>query len=199
MLWLWGAHNKANKRLHGQPSEDPLFPKIQFPSQVTCAKCHKAGSTNAHPIWDKDEVLNFLIHMYREENIKQDVLKTLPEKSTKLQGDSERNDQNTHELDWWENNLRKQDLRKIQELRSKRKKSLEGRIVKREWVRPQLKSRRESSAYMAKSEGSSWGLLSGIDLGMCMMFYFVCAIIILLMYYHFTVRRNWKPCGFLPV
>ncbi|XP_041368961.1 sulfhydryl oxidase 2-like isoform X2 [Gigantopelta aegis] len=152
VLWLWSAHNKANKRLHGQPSEDPLFPKIQFPSQTTCPKCHKAGSTNTHPIWDKDEVLNFMVHMYREENIRHDVSKKPTDQGTNnhiLEG--ERTSRVTEELDWWEKQQRKQDLHKIQELRSKKKKSLEERFVKRESTDPRLHRRGAKKTIILKA------------------------------------------------
>ncbi|GBP07751.1 Sulfhydryl oxidase 1 [Eumeta japonica] len=32
VLWLWEAHNEVNNRLAGDATEDPKFPKIQFPS-----------------------------------------------------------------------------------------------------------------------------------------------------------------------
>uniref|UniRef100_A0A915EBI0 Sulfhydryl oxidase n=1 Tax=Ditylenchus dipsaci TaxID=166011 RepID=A0A915EBI0_9BILA len=36
VLWLWRAHNNVNKRLAGETSEDPKFPKQQFP-RPSCA------------------------------------------------------------------------------------------------------------------------------------------------------------------
>lgn len=32
VLWLWSAHNEVNKRLAGDETEDPEFPKVQFPT-----------------------------------------------------------------------------------------------------------------------------------------------------------------------
>lgn len=39
VMWLWSAHNKANKRLKGELSEDPSHRKIQFPSKTACSNC----------------------------------------------------------------------------------------------------------------------------------------------------------------
>ena len=36
VLWLWSTHNSVNKRLAGSITEDPSFPKIQFPSKGEC-------------------------------------------------------------------------------------------------------------------------------------------------------------------
>ena len=33
VLWLWESHNEVNDRLKADETEDPEFPKIQFPSK----------------------------------------------------------------------------------------------------------------------------------------------------------------------
>lgn len=64
VLWLWRAHNEANKRLSGDLTEDPEHVKIQFPSHNTCPLCrNKDGS------WNVDEVMNHLNQVYGEQNI----------------------------------------------------------------------------------------------------------------------------------
>ncbi|XP_030765654.1 sulfhydryl oxidase 2-like [Sitophilus oryzae] len=65
ILWLWMAHNEVNKRLSGDLSEDPEFPKIQFPSQDNCPACHKPDGS-----WNEPEVLKYLKHMYSSINIR---------------------------------------------------------------------------------------------------------------------------------
>uniref|UniRef100_A0A336K3J4 Sulfhydryl oxidase n=1 Tax=Culicoides sonorensis TaxID=179676 RepID=A0A336K3J4_CULSO len=64
VLWLWNAHNEVNKRLSGDLTEDPEFPKQQFP--VNCEACRKSMS-NVHGhqilgeiVWHKGEVLKYL-------------------------------------------------------------------------------------------------------------------------------------------
>lgn len=74
ILWLWEAHNEVNNRLAGDITEDSNFPKIQFPSHVTCAECrHSIQSTtsNGTPIidWNKPRVLEYLKHIYSYEQL----------------------------------------------------------------------------------------------------------------------------------
>ncbi|XP_055858943.1 sulfhydryl oxidase 1 [Episyrphus balteatus] len=62
VLWLWDAHNEVNARLAGDDTEDPQFPKLQFPTKESCQLCQKnASSSNSQPpVWDRAAVLNFL-------------------------------------------------------------------------------------------------------------------------------------------
>lgn len=59
VLWLWRAHNKVNARLAGDGSEDPGFPKVQFPVSALCPDCHHADGT-----WNEMKVLDYLVRMY---------------------------------------------------------------------------------------------------------------------------------------
>lgn len=65
ILWLWKAHNKANKRLHGDDSEDPKHPKIQFPSKEMCKDCKDDNGE-----WKREVVLQFLKDHYGVDNIR---------------------------------------------------------------------------------------------------------------------------------
>lgn len=61
LLWLWSAHNQVNKRLAGDDTEDPAFPKVQFPTSDLCSSCRRGDPTVDNSIqWDRDEVLDFL-------------------------------------------------------------------------------------------------------------------------------------------
>ncbi|XP_017133522.1 sulfhydryl oxidase 1 [Drosophila elegans] len=64
ILWLWEAHNNINKQLAGGSTEDPKFPKIQFPSEKDCPRCRDDQSN-----WRMDEVLKYLKHIYCHENL----------------------------------------------------------------------------------------------------------------------------------
>jgi len=61
ILWLWKAHNKANKRLSGDSSEDPKFLKHQFPSANLCKTCYLSSGE-----FNEIEVLSFLIQYYSD-------------------------------------------------------------------------------------------------------------------------------------
>ncbi len=39
IMWLWRTHNRVNKRLSGDLTDDPQRPKTQFPAPAMCGKC----------------------------------------------------------------------------------------------------------------------------------------------------------------
>ncbi|KAL3989996.1 Erv1 / Alr family protein [Acanthocheilonema viteae] len=57
-MYLWQAHNIVNARLRGQETEDPEFPKRQFPSDFLCNSCRQEGYFN------NDQVKDFLLVYY---------------------------------------------------------------------------------------------------------------------------------------
>lgn len=61
VLWLWRGHNKVNKRLKGEASEDPHFPKQQFPPKELCPECRDSAGS-----FDEEKVLQFLIRYYSD-------------------------------------------------------------------------------------------------------------------------------------
>ncbi|KAF7237277.1 Sulfhydryl oxidase 2 [Varanus komodoensis] len=67
VLWLWEKHNVVNARVAGDLSEDPKFPKVQWPTPDICPACHEEIK-GAHA-WNKDQVLQFLKHHYSSDNI----------------------------------------------------------------------------------------------------------------------------------
>ena len=60
ILFLWRAHNKANHRLHGDLSEDPEHPKLQFPPPDLCWNCYNITIQS----WNMDNVLLYLKAIY---------------------------------------------------------------------------------------------------------------------------------------
>ncbi|XP_026105751.1 sulfhydryl oxidase 1-like [Carassius auratus] len=73
VLWLWSRHNRVNNGLAGELSEDPHFPKIQWPSPELCPSCHGLKKTGEHH-WDQKEVLTFLRHYFSSAHILMDYL-----------------------------------------------------------------------------------------------------------------------------
>uniref|UniRef100_T1JMP1 Sulfhydryl oxidase n=1 Tax=Strigamia maritima TaxID=126957 RepID=T1JMP1_STRMM len=63
VLWFWSTHNKVNARLHGDITQDPVHPKIQFPPQRLCAACRLPSGQ-----WNESKVLHFLIKWYTDIN-----------------------------------------------------------------------------------------------------------------------------------
>ncbi|XP_067156709.1 sulfhydryl oxidase 1 [Apteryx mantelli] len=67
VLWLWSHHNEVNARLAGSDTEDPKFPKLQWPPPDMCPLCHKEES-GVHA-WDEPAVLRFLKAHFSPANI----------------------------------------------------------------------------------------------------------------------------------
>lgn len=65
ILWLWAAHNEVNNRLSGDETEDPAYPKIQFPSRERCTQCHNIQDNT----WNQKQVLLYLKEMYDSDKI----------------------------------------------------------------------------------------------------------------------------------
>ncbi|KAG7487801.1 hypothetical protein MATL_G00027350 [Megalops atlanticus] len=72
-LWLWSRHNRVNNRLAGALSEDPLFPKIQWPPPELCPSCHGVKLSGEHT-WKQERVLAFLKEHFSSDRILLDYL-----------------------------------------------------------------------------------------------------------------------------
>ncbi|KAG7480460.1 hypothetical protein MATL_G00056370 [Megalops atlanticus] len=66
-LWLWRKHNQVNNRLAGALSEDPRFPKTQWPTPDLCPACHE--ERDGLHVWNEERVLAFLKLHYGAANI----------------------------------------------------------------------------------------------------------------------------------
>ena len=183
ILWLWGAHNKANKRLHGDTTEDINHPKVQFPPKELCPKC-QIGEKNGKITWDKENVLIFLKAFYGAKGIIQDV--GLGDTEIKQGKEDKRSDKA----------LRRSDFEKLAEKKyEKQKEKNKPRYIHKP-VADNEKIDKLRKIEFETREGSkavrvatSMGL-NRVDVSFCVLFYIVCTGIILLLYYHFTWRRR---------
>ncbi|XP_059196889.1 sulfhydryl oxidase 1 [Centropristis striata] len=73
VLWLWSRHNRVNNRLAGALSEDPNFPKIQWPSPEMCPACHTVKDNGEHR-WSQEQVFPFLLSYFSSSSILSDYL-----------------------------------------------------------------------------------------------------------------------------
>jgi len=138
VLWLWEAHNVVNKRLKGDLTEDPVHPKIQFPSVTSCMTCRGEGED-----WEKDEVLNYLKVRFNKPNVCQYGL----------------NSANMCQ-------------------------PITDNIVVAE-----RKAERLVDESFASLEGSDFNYA---DIGLCVMLYLTSAIVLILVYYKFVLRRGHR-------
>uniref|UniRef100_A0A8C8AMS1 Sulfhydryl oxidase n=1 Tax=Otus sunia TaxID=257818 RepID=A0A8C8AMS1_9STRI len=76
VLWLWSHHNEVNARLAGGDTEDPNFPKLQWPPPDMCPQCHRE-ERGLHA-WDQPAVLTFLKAHFSPANIYLDYAEADP-------------------------------------------------------------------------------------------------------------------------
>ena len=197
ILYLWEAHNRVNFRLHGDLTEDPKHSKVQFPSKTMCVECYLdgPGKDDGRPNWDQRSVLNYLKELYSRDHIVA---------SENFQSIVDTQDVMKHggkisELENWRRNdaKRREDLSKLSNIKSEKYKSTysvyqDGRETKydrhkiEKLKRVELDTRITGRALVGAE-------FSGIDLSLCVVFYLLCTVGILVVYYHFIVRRGMKP------
>ena len=188
IMWLWRAHNKANARLHGDDTEDPEHMKIQFPGKELCPKCYDGENVN------EANVFQFLLKFYGEKYIVKYKDESEEDYSDIDKDGGIQNVIRQKPLDWWELHQRKQGLERIQNLRQQKNEQ-----KRKKWIaNNKSKIFRSDSVDLKFQSGQNRGVILGwgfsnFDMGMCITFYLMCTLIIVLLYYHFIVRRKYKP------
>ncbi|CAI5455650.1 unnamed protein product [Caenorhabditis angaria] len=69
--WLWRTHNFVNQRLSGSLTDDPAFPKQQFPPKSLCPGCYDSDGKVI-----EEKALPFVFKYYS--NIKTDTVEEVP-------------------------------------------------------------------------------------------------------------------------
>eukprot|EP00095_Tigriopus_kingsejongensis_P002549 maker-scaffold309_size213625-snap-gene-0.17 protein:Tk02549 transcript:maker-scaffold309_size213625-snap-gene-0.17-mRNA-1 annotation:"sulfhydryl oxidase 2" len=78
IIWIWQIHNMANAKLKGDLTEDPVHPKIIWPSPALCPECRVPERGSAPPgwlltidgtLWNLAKTAEYLVQVYRAENI----------------------------------------------------------------------------------------------------------------------------------
>lgn len=172
VLFLWKAHNRANYFLSGDLTEDPLHPKVQFPTAEQCPLCHRAdgvaggGSENA---FDEKEVLVFLQKMYTRRSLIPDSPRLSPDASERNFYDADASFQQVH----------KRDDRELQGFDHQSEKLFS----------------RSSEIVRTRLKAFSLSGMGPIDIGMCVIFYVFCLGIVILVYLRFVRLRSFRLCG----
>lgn len=52
VIAIWQGHNRANVRLNGTLTDDPTFPKMEFPMAKLCPSCGSAGNYSLPKVYD---------------------------------------------------------------------------------------------------------------------------------------------------
>ncbi|KAH0618270.1 hypothetical protein JD844_017308, partial [Phrynosoma platyrhinos] len=133
VLWLWSRHNRVNNRLAGTPSDDPKFPKIQWPPQDLCWSCQIV--VNGRRMWDERAILRFLKAHFSRSNIYLDFIKREVELHKPLVRHSRDVEETEREveqrLEQGEEENGKQDENEFEEDKKRIEKPESGRVTRR--------------------------------------------------------------------
>lgn len=67
VLFLWSKHNEVNKRLRGDETDDPFYPKKIFPTAEFCPNCYDSSNDEASP--DPKKSFEFIYNLYTENSL----------------------------------------------------------------------------------------------------------------------------------
>lgn len=182
ILFLWRAHNRANYNLKGDPSEDPTHPKLQFPSPELCPQCHlpPKPDANAPQQWAEPEVLKFLQRIYSRDNIVQDAVSE--DRYADMVEEEERKAKPGK--DWRDVKLH---LNRTQVRDVDLPLDINDKVEK--WKKMEYDTRYKQIG--SGEYGGGFGM-NGTDLSICILFYIICTLIIILLCFHFTVQKRMR-------
>lgn len=169
VLFLWKAHNRANYFLAGDLTEDPLHPKVQFPTSEQCPLCHKPNvAGGSESVFDEKEVLLFLQKMYTRHSL-------IPD-SPRLSTDA--SEGNFDDVDASFQQVHKRDDRESQGFDQSEKLLFKGSEIVR-----------------TRSKPFSLSGMGTVDIGLCVIFYVFCLGIVILVYLRFVRVRSYRLFG----
>ena len=197
ILYLWIMHNRANYRLHGDITEDPHHPKIQFPGRDLCLDCLVDDTLkNGKPNWDEVKVLEFLKMFYSSKNIR-----TKPESLEPDMSDHQENNykaktneilKQLNEIDAWRKNdaQRKDDIRYLEDIKLASRIEQNQPRYNTEKIEKLKRHERDTRIERSRMDASTG--LTGLDLSLCVVFYLLSTGFILVAYFYFVIRRKMK-------
>ena len=186
IMFLWRSHNKANSHLHGDVTEDPEHPKVQFPPWEMCPSCHGEKKGDDAIQWNEPAVLQFLKALYSKDNIHSDIPGGKTDKDEEAEGKQRRRS----DMAKFASDKAKRRVGKVQE----GVENMESRTVHINTERMmRLQLWEKESRYRERVPRPSTSITS-VDISMCVVFYVICTSIIILGYYHFSVRRRMRMC-----
>uniref|UniRef100_A0A914WWW1 Sulfhydryl oxidase n=1 Tax=Plectus sambesii TaxID=2011161 RepID=A0A914WWW1_9BILA len=180
VLWLWRAHNEVNERLKGAASEDPSFPKQQFPPPSLCPSCRSGSS------WDEKVVLDFLTKHYT--NVYTDSAKSGSYKVSDFD--------KGHRADADKKlNLNPRFAGVGQ--RVERMEETERRLQQEKTdLSPQRRWQAYDSERRLNEDGGGWLGWTGLDTTLCISLWLISSLFLICLFVYFKYRRNkskfWK-------
>ncbi|KAI1232190.1 hypothetical protein IHE44_0007255, partial [Lamprotornis superbus] len=191
VLWLWEKHNVVSNRLAGDLSEDPKFPKVQWPTPDICPACHE--EIKGLHSWNEDQVLQFLKSHYSSENILYKYTESQTDPSDNEQGDTrEVKDKNLLKNSGGngENKLQEKENpadpgSKVLEKPMGNPGAVQG-SGKGAAASVNLKGTRQAVSFLGIG-------FSNLDMSLCVILYVASSLFLMIMYFFFRMRsKRWK-------
>lgn len=173
--------------LIGDLSEDPKFPKVQWPTPDVCPACHE--EIKGLHSWNKIEVLKFLKQHYGSDNI----LYTYAEDQTELEERERLEEKQRTKKPSRENKDKVPNLEKQLDSQSRILERLKAKEdpVRDRGQKPGGASAREEET---KRGVSFLGIgFSNLDMSLCIVLYVASSLFLMIMYFFFRMRsKRWK-------
>ncbi|NXW43064.1 QSOX2 oxidase, partial [Nyctiprogne leucopyga] len=188
VLWLWEKHNVVNNRLAGDLTEDPKFPKVQWPTPDMCPACHE--EIKGLHSWNEAQVLQFMKYHYNSENILYKYAESQTDSSETEQADT-REGKDKSVLKKPGGNRENQIQEKENTVDSESK-VLDKLIANHGPAKDSSKS--TADLREAKQAVSFLGIgFSNIDMSLCVILYVASSLFLMIMYFFFRMRsKRWK-------
>nr|XP_048678871.1 sulfhydryl oxidase 2 isoform X3 [Caretta caretta] len=181
----------------GDPSEDPKFPKVQWPTPDLCPECH--DEIKGLHSWNEAQVLQFLKHHYHHENILYKYAEGQVNANEIELGDvRERKDKN---LPKKMSGDKEDKILDQQNMLDSKSKVLDKLITNNGPVKDRGKNAIESVIHKeTKPSVSFLGIgFSNIDMSLCVVLYVASSLFLMIMYFFFRMRsKRWKVRYYRP-
>uniref|UniRef100_A0A8C5IN36 Sulfhydryl oxidase n=1 Tax=Junco hyemalis TaxID=40217 RepID=A0A8C5IN36_JUNHY len=191
VLWLWEKHNVVNNRLAGDLTEDPKFPKVQWPTPDICPACHE--EIKGLHSWNEEQVLQFLKSHYSSENLLYQYTQSQAEPSDNEQGDTrELKDKTLQKNSGGNGEKQLQEKENPGDAGSKGSEKAAGNpgavqgSGKGAAAPVSLKGTRQAVSFLGIG-------FSNLDMSLCVILYVASSLFLMIMYFFFRVRsKRWK-------
>ncbi|KFP83553.1 Sulfhydryl oxidase 2, partial [Acanthisitta chloris] len=191
VLWLWEKHNVVNNRLAGDLTEDPKFPKVQWPTPDICPACHE--EIKGLHSWNEEKVLQFLKHHYSTENILHKYAESQTDSTEAEQGDT--GEVKDKHLLKKSGGSRENGMQEKENPLDSGSKGLDKPIANPGAVQGSGRSSAAAGNLRETRQAVSFlGIgFSNLDMSLCVILYVASSLFLMIMYFFFRVRsKRWK-------
>lgn len=175
----------------GDLTEDPKFPKVQWPTPDICPACHE--EIKGLHSWNEAQVLQFMKYHYNSENILYKYTESQTDSSETEQGDTrELKDKSLLKRPSGNRENKIQDKENSLDSESK---ALDKLVANHGPVKDSGKSAVESANLKETKQAVSFlGIgFSNIDMSLCVILYVASSLFLMIMYFFFRMRsKRWK-------